>query len=150
MCPCSRKLAWGIWCSGITSASHAEGPGLNPQCVHFSCQSCSHSSIAHVGDLWVNIVGSGEPYTTRVSLDDAAPHCSLSLGNTGSQQVARLRLFFLRSIARNAAVDSQIKAMWEASKCIPYNLCQPDHLKLWPKEDRRHSHRKPILCFKLM
>jgi hypothetical protein len=22
------------WCSGITSASHAEGPGLNPQCVH--------------------------------------------------------------------------------------------------------------------
>ena len=24
----------GTWCSGITSASHAEGPGLNPQCVH--------------------------------------------------------------------------------------------------------------------
>ena len=24
----------GTWCSGITSAPHAEGPGLNPQCVH--------------------------------------------------------------------------------------------------------------------
>ena len=24
----------GTWCSGITSASHAEGPGFNPQCVH--------------------------------------------------------------------------------------------------------------------
>ena len=24
----------GAWCSGITSASHAEGPGLNPQRVH--------------------------------------------------------------------------------------------------------------------
>ena len=25
----------GTWCSGITSALHAEGPGFNPQCVHF-------------------------------------------------------------------------------------------------------------------
>ena len=25
----------GTWCSGITSASHAEGPGFKPQCVHF-------------------------------------------------------------------------------------------------------------------
>ena len=24
----------GTWCSGITSVSHAEGPGFNPQCVH--------------------------------------------------------------------------------------------------------------------
>ena len=24
----------GTWCSGITSSSHAEGPGFNPQCVH--------------------------------------------------------------------------------------------------------------------
>ena len=29
-------LSTGTWCSGITSASHAEGPGFNPQCVHFS------------------------------------------------------------------------------------------------------------------
>ena len=27
----------GTWCSGITSASHAEGPGFNPQCVQLSC-----------------------------------------------------------------------------------------------------------------
>ena len=25
----------GTWCSGITSASHAEGPGFKSQCVHF-------------------------------------------------------------------------------------------------------------------
>ena len=25
---------WGAWCSGITSASHAEGPGFKSQCVH--------------------------------------------------------------------------------------------------------------------
>ena len=28
-------LSSGSWCSGITSASHAEGPGFNPQWVHF-------------------------------------------------------------------------------------------------------------------
>ena len=28
----------GTWCSGITSAPHAEGPGFNPQCVHFLCE----------------------------------------------------------------------------------------------------------------
>ena len=29
-----RKCSSGTWCNGITSASHAEGPGFNPQCVH--------------------------------------------------------------------------------------------------------------------
>ena len=29
----------GTWCSGITSASHAEGPGFKSQCVHAQCQS---------------------------------------------------------------------------------------------------------------
>ena len=29
------KLPSGAWCSGITSASHAEGPGFKSQCVHF-------------------------------------------------------------------------------------------------------------------
>ena len=29
------KSQWGTWCSGITSASHAEGPGFKSQCVHF-------------------------------------------------------------------------------------------------------------------
>ena len=31
---CATFLTSGAWCSGITSASHAEGPGFNPQCVH--------------------------------------------------------------------------------------------------------------------
>ena len=29
------NLAEGLWCSGITSASHAEGPGFKSQQVHF-------------------------------------------------------------------------------------------------------------------
>ena len=28
-------MQMGTWCSGITSASHAEGPGFKSQCVHF-------------------------------------------------------------------------------------------------------------------
>ena len=31
----SRMSVKGTWCSGITSASHAEGPGFKSQCVHF-------------------------------------------------------------------------------------------------------------------
>ena len=30
----------GTWCSGITSTLHAEGPGLNPQCVQALSQGC--------------------------------------------------------------------------------------------------------------
>ena len=32
--PAMRHHTWGTWCSGITSASHAEGPGFKSQCVH--------------------------------------------------------------------------------------------------------------------
>ncbi len=31
-----RAVPKGAWCSGITSASHAEGPGFKSQCVHLS------------------------------------------------------------------------------------------------------------------
>ena len=44
-----RRLPSGTWCSGITSAPHAEGPGFNPQCVHlhwpgetYRSQTCPH------------------------------------------------------------------------------------------------------------
>ena len=33
---CAAKTLWGTWCSGITSAPHAEGPGFKSQCVHVS------------------------------------------------------------------------------------------------------------------
>ena len=33
-CPTSFHLPRGTWCSGITSAPHAEGPGFKSQCVH--------------------------------------------------------------------------------------------------------------------
>ena len=32
---CCAPAPRGTWCSGITSASHAEGPGFKSQCVHF-------------------------------------------------------------------------------------------------------------------
>ena len=32
---CESICALGTWCSGITPAQHAGGPGFNPQCVHF-------------------------------------------------------------------------------------------------------------------
>ena len=32
----------GTWCSGITPAQHAGGPGFNPQRVH--CLSCTHGA----------------------------------------------------------------------------------------------------------
>ena len=40
-CPV-HLLFKGTWCSGITSASHAEGPGFKSQCVHFHL--CRQSS----------------------------------------------------------------------------------------------------------
>ena len=42
--PRHTLASWGTWCSGITSASHAEGPGFKAQCVHLSrlvCVNCS-------------------------------------------------------------------------------------------------------------
>ena len=36
----------GTWCSGITSASHAEGPGFNPQCVQFQLQAVDEEGAA--------------------------------------------------------------------------------------------------------
>jgi hypothetical protein len=32
--PWRLSFQWGTWCSGITSASHAEGPWFKSQCVH--------------------------------------------------------------------------------------------------------------------
>ena len=32
--PTEQNNAKGTWCSGITSASHADGPGFKSQCVH--------------------------------------------------------------------------------------------------------------------
>ena len=37
--------AWGTWCSGITPAQHAGGPGFNPQCVHFWFPFCSYNCL---------------------------------------------------------------------------------------------------------
>jgi hypothetical protein len=36
----------GTWCSGVTSASHAEGPGLKSQCVHFVIHMPSSTGVA--------------------------------------------------------------------------------------------------------
>jgi hypothetical protein len=36
----------GTWCSGITSALHAEGPGFNPQCVHLRQRGLGGGAVA--------------------------------------------------------------------------------------------------------
>ena len=48
-----RTSPRGTWCSGITSASHAEGPGFKSQCVHLSRMACVNctcvpSATAHL------------------------------------------------------------------------------------------------------
>ena len=52
----------GAWCRGITSASHAEGPGLNPQRVQFDRQRCVKSCVESSAKAWlrlahINVVG---------------------------------------------------------------------------------------------
>ena len=37
--------AMGTWCSGITSAPHAEGPGFNPQCVHIDANAAGRPRV---------------------------------------------------------------------------------------------------------
>ena len=44
--PCNWLYQLGTWCSGITSASHAEGPGFNPQCVQCCCAIGSWRQVA--------------------------------------------------------------------------------------------------------
>lgn len=43
-CPAS-----GAWCSGITSASHAEGPGFKSQCVHAFHLHSASAALPHGG-----------------------------------------------------------------------------------------------------
>jgi hypothetical protein len=48
----------GTWCSGITSALHAEGPGFNPQCVHLRQRGLGrravqlHLSLPNATTVW--------------------------------------------------------------------------------------------------
>ena len=44
-----RDLAKGTWCSGITPAQHAGGPGFNPQCVHSGVGATSNSNLHRGG-----------------------------------------------------------------------------------------------------
>ena len=39
--------SWGSWCSGITFASHAEGPGLKSQCVHWRVRSAAVAAVGY-------------------------------------------------------------------------------------------------------
>ena len=36
----ATKASTGTWCSGITPAQHAGGPGFSPQCVHWYVHPC--------------------------------------------------------------------------------------------------------------
>ena len=39
--PLAREARMGRWCSGITPAQHAGGPGCNPQSVHLFLAQCA-------------------------------------------------------------------------------------------------------------
>ena len=43
----------GPWCSGITSAPHAEGPGLKSQCVHNNLHTPQGILQNHITWLWM-------------------------------------------------------------------------------------------------
>lgn len=49
-----RHVLKGAWCSGITSASHAEGPGLKSQCVH-----CFHLCWSESQDFRTSFLTAG-------------------------------------------------------------------------------------------
>ena len=51
----------GTWCSGITSALHAGGPGFNPHCVNFAARARGGQSK----NIRTHTVGL-EPKTTRL------------------------------------------------------------------------------------
>ena len=49
--PVQPDCSWGTWCSGITSAPHAEGPGLKSQCVHWRVRSAAAAAVGVQGTL---------------------------------------------------------------------------------------------------
>jgi hypothetical protein len=54
-----QLLQVGTWCSGITSASHAEGPGFNPLCVHIPLIAFSYALIKiwfHLGRPVISVI----------------------------------------------------------------------------------------------
>jgi hypothetical protein len=55
----NKLLQLGTWCSGITSASHAEGPGFNPLCVHIPLVAFSYALITiwfHLGRPVISVI----------------------------------------------------------------------------------------------
>ena len=70
--PCAKTFK-GTWCSGMTSASHAEGPGFNPQCVQLWFPSSRAYPLCGRG------LGEFAPlcsYITRVCLASIADICA--------------------------------------------------------------------------
>ena len=56
--PCRQDCPWGTWCSGITSAPHAEGPGFKSQCVHLKGGAYGFDLMAicmHNCRLWLHV-----------------------------------------------------------------------------------------------
>ena len=71
----ASKCFMGTWCSGITSALHAEGPGFNPQCVQTFLATdaafVGHSNTFYIGSLLGN---SSRHAATHESLYRPVPH----------------------------------------------------------------------------
>ena len=64
----------GSWCSGITSASHAEGPGFKSQWVHFFLRSSFHGVTFHSHEsvLDATVWPSGLRRQTQVLVEQSA------------------------------------------------------------------------------
>ena len=87
----------GTWYSGITSASHAEGPGFNPQRVHVlpsdvhlaSTVTCAGPSMYFLSDhqwsvVWVLCLGPGQLHAW-----DARSTCGLVAMTSASHAEGR-------------------------------------------------------------
>ena len=94
------RTAKGTWCSGITSASHAEGPGFKSQCVH----SCSLlrglfallSSSPFLSPCFLPVARAQERAmgTLQTQQAQAGSTCgnSCALGGAGAASVSTLHL----------------------------------------------------------
>ena len=92
--------AGGTWCSGITSAPHAEGPGCNPQSVH-ACR-----------ELFIG----AQPYLLRHICSDMANPFEIfspALARGHFVNLQQQRLSFLRQAPMNFACVQQ-KHLWSS------------------------------------
>ena len=91
----SEIVLTGTWCSGITSALHAEGPGFNPQCVHarllpsmFGPSACCIRAPRLWQPIWFGTVAAAEFPRIRSPCGWLAVNCCIRSVFQSAQQPA--------------------------------------------------------------